>query len=713
MPETKRYTVTAALPYANGPLHIGHIAGAYLPADIYVRYLRLRKRDVIFICGSDEHGAAITMRAKKEGTTPQEIVDKYNIIMRDAFQKFGISFDVYHRTSDALHHETSQQFFLDLYKKGEFQVESSEQYYDEENQQFLADRYITGTCPKCGHDSAYGDQCENCGSTLSPSELINPKSVLSGNPPVWRETKHWYLPLNKYQSWLEEWILKGKEGIWKTNVFGQCKSWLQAGLQARAMTRDLDWGVDVPLEEAKGKKLYVWLDAPIGYISATKQLFKELETGEQKFSTPHKANIQSENWQKYWQDKDTKLVHFIGKDNIVFHCIIFPSILRAQGDYILPDNVPGNEFLNLEGKKISTSRNWAVWLHEYLNDFPDKSDVLRYVLCSILPETKDSEFTWADFKQRNDSELNAIFSNFVHRVLVLTQKYYKGVVPDALGDTDETLKATFHQIYESVDKIHENIENYRFRDALFEFMSIARAGNKYLADTEPWKLFKTNPEETKKVLFAALQIVGKLAILCRVFLPETAEKLAKMLNLSEEDVDWEKLKPTAVVLAPHHQIGEATPLFTNIEEALITAQVQKLHQTMENSNIENAENATPEVAANPLKPLKEAITFEDFAKLDLRVGKILEAMKVPKADKLLQFKVEIGLETRTIISGVAEHFTPENMLGKQVLVLVNLAPRKIRGVESQGMILYAEDTNGKLHLVNPNVEGVNEGANVN
>jgi methionyl-tRNA synthetase len=668
---------------------------------------------VIFICGSDEHGAAITMRAKKEGTTPQEIVDKYNIIMRDAFQKFGISFDVYHRTSDALHHETSQQFFLDLYKKGEFQVESSEQYYDEENQQFLADRYITGTCPKCAHDSAYGDQCENCGSTLSPSELINPKSVLSGTPPVWRETKHWYLPLNKYQSWLEEWILKGKEGIWKTNVFGQCKSWLQAGLQARAMTRDLDWGVDVPLEEAKGKKLYVWLDAPIGYISATKQLFKELETGEQKFATPHKANIQSENWQKYWQDKDTKLVHFIGKDNIVFHCIIFPSILRAQGDYILPDNVPGNEFLNLEGKKISTSRNWAVWLHEYLNDFPDKSDVLRYVLCSILPETKDSEFTWADFKQRNDSELNAIFSNFVHRVLVLTQKYYKGVVPDALGDTDETLKATFHQIYESVDKIHENIENYRFRDALFEFMSIARAGNKYLADTEPWKLFKTNPEETKKVLFAALQIVGKLAILCRVFLPETAEKMAKMLNLSEEDVDWEKLKPTAVVLAPHHQIGEATPLFTNIEEALITAQVQKLHQTMEISNIENAENVAPEVAANPLKPLKEAITFEDFAKLDLRVGKILEAMKVPKADKLLQFKVEIGLETRTIISGVAEHFTPENMLGKQVLVLVNLAPRKIRGVESQGMILYAEDTNGKLHLVNPNVEGVNEGANVN
>ncbi|MFN0203714.1 MAG: methionine--tRNA ligase, partial [Bacteroidia bacterium] len=544
----KRHLVTSALPYANGPLHIGHIAGAYLPADIYVRYLRLRKRDVVFICGSDEHGAAITIRAKKEGISPTQIIDKYHVMMRDAFSRLGISFDIYHRTSDKIHHETSQEFFLNLHKKGEFQVETSEQYFDEEYQQFLADRYITGTCPVCASEGAYGDQCEKCGSTLSPLELKKPVSVLSGKTPVLKTTKHWYLPLNKYQAWLEEWILKGKTGEWKTNVLGQCKAWLQAGLQPRAMTRDLDWGVDVPLEGAEGKKLYVWLDAPIGYISATKQLFKEMESGEYQFATPHKDTILSDSWEKYWKDEETQLVHFIGKDNIVFHCIIFPSILRAHGEYILPDNVPGNEFLNLEGNKISTSRNWAVWLHEFLNDFPDKSDVLRYVMCSILPETKDSEFTWADFKQKNDSELNAVFSNLVHRVLVLTHKYYNGVVPEGEGDTDEVLKHTFQQIFDAVNQIEQSIEEFRYREALYNFMEIARIGNKYLADTEPWKLVKTDAEAVKKVMFAGIQIIGKLAILSRVFLPETAAKLQKMLNLTDEQVDWEKLHFSSVII---------------------------------------------------------------------------------------------------------------------------------------------------------------------
>ncbi len=717
----KRFTVTAALPYANGPLHIGHIAGAYLPADIYVRYLRLRKKEVVFICGSDEHGAAITIRAKKEGVSPKEIIDKYHVLMRDTFDKFGISFDIYHRTSDEIHHHTAQDFFLKLNSQNEFEVKESEQYYDEEYGQFLADRYIQGTCPNCGNEKAYGDQCEKCGSTLNPTDLINPVSTLSHRKPVLRTTKHWYLPLDKYQKWLEEWILGTKQEEWKVNVFGQCKSWLQGGLLPRAMTRDLDWGVDVPLEEGKGKKIYVWLDAPIGYISATKQLFEELSTQQPKFSNPDLLNAQfppfinpqANDWEKFWKkqenpEEEACLLHFIGKDNIVFHCIIFPAILKAHGEYILPENVPGNEFLNLEGDKISTSRNWAVWVHEFLQDFPEKRDILRYVLCAILPETKDSEFTWADFKQRNDSELNAIFSNFIHRVLTLTYKNYQGVVPNVVGETDEMLKSAFREIYESVNKIHENIEQFRFREALFEFINIARIGNRYLTETEPWKLLKTNPEEAQKVLFASLQIVAKLTILARVFLPDTAEKLTEMLNLSEEDIAWENLHFKAVTLKPNHIIKEPTPLFTNIDPELINMEIEKLHKS-------KAENQPQEETLEPVvvPPQKEFTTFDDFQKMDIRIARILEASYVPKSDKLLQFVVDTGIDKRTIVSGVAEHFKPEELVGKQVLVLLNLPPRKIRGVESQGMILYAGDHTGRLHVIHPETDGVNEGASVN
>ncbi len=717
----KRYTITAALPYANGPLHIGHIAGAYLPADIYVRYLRLRKKDVLFICGSDEHGAAITIRAKKDGISPQEIIDKYHVLMRDTFQKLGIEFDVYHRTSDKIHHETSQEFFTNLYQKGEFDEKTSEQYYDEEYQQFLADRYITGICPKCNYDKAFGDQCESCGSTLSPNELGNPVSTLSGKTPILRSTKHWFLKLDTYEPWLKKWILEGKANEWKVNVFGQCKSWLQGGLQPRAMTRDLDWGVDVPLAEAVGKKLYVWLDAPIGYISATKQFFKEKSgQAETQYSYPSNrfSNAKAEDWELYWKaqenpDDNATLIHFIGKDNIVFHCIIFPSILKAHGDYILPENVPGNEFLNLEGNKISTSRNWAVWVHEFLEAFPDKTDVLRYVMCSILPETKDSEFTWADFKQRNDSELNAIFSNFIHRILVLTHKYYEGVVPDAVGQTDDLIKETFRQIYASADAMQENIEKFKFRDALFEFINIARIGNKFLAETEPWKAIKNNPEDAKKAIFACLQIVAKLTILSRVFLPETAKKLSQMLNISEAEIAWENLAPSALILKPGHIIGEAQPLFTNIDQTLIDIQIQKLTMSNENNVENNAVVETENQQEVALKAQKEFTSFEDFQKMDIRIGRILEASRVPKSDKLLQFIVDTGIDKRTIVSGVAEHFAPEELVGKQVLVLLNLPPRKIRGVESQGMILYAEDAAGKLHVVSPNVDGVNEGAGVN
>lgn len=719
----KRYTITAALPYANGPLHIGHIAGAYLPADIYVRYLRLRKKDVLFICGSDEHGAAITIRAKKEGISPQEIIDKYHTLMRDTFEKLGIEFDVYHRTSDNIHHETSQEFFTNLYEKGEFEEKTSEQYFDEEYQQFLADRYITGICPKCNYDKAFGDQCESCGSTLSPNELGNPISTLSGKTPILRSTKHWYLKLDMYEAWLKKWILEGKANEWKVNVFGQCKSWLQGGLQPRAMTRDLDWGVDVPLTEAVGKKLYVWLDAPIGYISATKQFFKE-KSGQvaTQYSYPSNRfeNAKAEDWELYWKEQENPednatLIHFIGKDNIVFHCIIFPSILKAHGGYILPENVPGNEFLNLEGNKISTSRNWAVWVHEFLAAFPDKTDVLRYVMCSILPETKDSEFTWADFKQRNDSELNAIFSNFIHRILVLTHKYYGGVVPDAVGQTDDLIKETFRQIYASADAMQENIEKFKFRDALFEFINIARIGNKFLAETEPWKAIKNNPEDTKKAIFACLQIVAKLTILSRVFLPETAKKLSQMLNITEAEIAWENLAPSALILKPGHVIGEAQPLFTNIDQSLIDIQIQKLISVSSEQATVSSEQVTvsSEEKQGNLREQKEFTTFEDFQKMDIRIGRILEASRVPKSDKLLQFIVDTGIDKRTIVSGVAEHFAPEELVGKQVLVLLNLPPRKIRGVESQGMILYAEDAAGKLHVVSPNVDGVNEGAGVN
>ncbi len=738
----KRYTITAALPYANGPLHIGHIAGAYLPADIYTRYLRLRKKDVLFICGSDEHGAAITIRAKKEGISPQEIIDKYHALMRDTFQKLGIEFDVYHRTSDKLHHKTAQDFFTKLHEKGEFEQKTSEQYFDEEYQQFLADRYITGTCPKCAYEKAYGDQCENCGSTLSPTELGNPVSILSGKMPILRETTHWYLKLDTYEPWLKKWILEGKANEWKVNVFGQCKSWLQGGLQPRAMTRDLDWGVDVPLLEAVGKKLYVWLDAPIGYISATKQFFKEKSgEAENQYSYPSNRfpNAKAEDWELYWKEQENPednatLIHFIGKDNIVFHCIIFPSILKAHGGYILPENVPGNEFLNLEGNKISTSRNWAVWVHEFLQAFPDKTDVLRYVMCSILPETKDSEFTWADFKQRNDSELNAIFSNFIHRVLVLTHKYYGGIVPDAVGQTDDYIKETFRQIYAAADAMQENIEKFKFRDALFEFINIARIGNKFLTETEPWKAIKNDPEAAKKAIFACLQIVAKLTILSRVFLPETAKKLSQMLNICEEEIAWENLSPAALILKPEHQIGEAQPLFTNIDPSLIDLQIQQLAVSSEQSAVSSEQSAVSSeqlavsseqatthlresalISENLREPeaQKDFTTFEDFQKMDIRIGRILEASRVPKSDKLLQFIVETGIDKRTIVSGVAEHFAPSELIGKQVLVLLNLPPRKIKGVESQGMILYAKDAAGKLHVVCPNVEGVNEGAGVN
>lgn len=715
----KRYTVTAALPYANGPLHIGHIAGAYLPADIYVRYLRLRKKEVVFICGSDEHGAAITLRAKKEGISPTEIIDKYHALMRDTFLNLGIEFDIYHRTSDGIHHKTAQDFFLNLNEKKEFVVKTSEQFFDEKQSQFLADRYIQGTCPKCAYEKAYGDQCERCGSTLNPTDLINPISTLSGEKPVMRETKHWYLPLDKYQPWLEEWILGTKQDKWKVNVFGQCKSWLQGGLQPRAMTRDLDWGVDVPIEDAVGKKLYVWLDAPIGYISATKQLFKELAEGKIQFANPKLlteaspfAHPQANDWEKYWleqanPDENATLVHFIGKDNIVFHCIIFPAILHAHGGFILPEQVPGNEFLNLEGDKISTSRNWAVWVHEFLQDFPDKRDVLRYVLCSILPETKDSEFTWADFKQRNDSELNAVFSNFVHRILVLTHKNYNGIVPDSVGVLDEELKDIFRQMNVCTQNIESYITQYKFRDALFEFMNIARIGNKYLTEKEPWKLIKTDPDGAQKVIFAGLQIVAKLTILAQVFLPDTAKRLTEMLNFSETDIDWENLHYEALIIKPGHIINAPIPLFTNIEQSVIDAQIAKLQATKQD-NTKDMETNEPN-----LMPQKAFTTYEDFQNMDIRVGRIVEASRVPKSDKLLQFVVDTGIDKRTIVSGVAEHFEPEAMIGKQVTVLLNLPPRKIRGVESHGMILYAGDANGKLHIMNPDTEGVNEGASIN
>ena len=671
----KRYTVTAALPYANGPLHLGHIAGAYLPADIYVRYLRLRKQDVLFVGGSDEHGVAITLRAKKEGITPQQIIDKYHHLNKGTFEKFGISFDMYHRTSEQIHHETSQGFFSKLYEKGEFEEKLSEQYYDEDFDQFLADRYITGTCPICKYDNAYGDQCENCGSSLNATDLIEPKSTLSGKAPVLRETKHWYLPLDKYQPWLEEWLLNGKKGQWKTNVYGQCSSWLQAGLQPRAMTRDLDWGVDVPLPDAQGKKLYVWLDAPIGYISSTKQWALE----------------NKKDWELYWkqqknEEENSTLVHFIGKDNIVFHCIIFPSILHAHGEYLLPESVPANEFLNLEGKKISTSRNWAVWLHEYLEDFPTKEDVLRYVLCTILPETKDSEFTWKDYQAKNNNELVAIFGNFINRTLVLTHKYFDGLVPE-IGTLHEIDKESLRQMQEIPQKISASIENFRFREAVAHLIDLARVGNKYLAETEPWKVIKEDKTRVKTILNISLQISASLSILAEPFLPFVASKLREMLNIKA--LPWEKAQDSNL-LSADHQIKKASLLFEKVEDATVEAQVHKLENAMK----ENQQDSKPE-------PSKDEIVFPDFEKIDIRVATILEAEKVKKSKKLLQLKLDTGLDQRIVLSGIAQHYKAEDIVGKQVCVLINLAPRKMMGTESQGMVLMAEDADGKLSFVRP------------
>jgi len=679
----KRHTVTAALPYANGPVHIGHLAGVYVPADIYVRYLRSKGEDVAFICGSDEHGMAITMRARKEGIEPQQIVDKYHQMIKDSFEQLGISFDIYSRTSNQVHHKTAQEFFKTLYNEGKFEERVSEQYYDEEANQFLADRYITGTCPKCGHPSAYGDQCENCGSTLNPTDLINPKSTLSGSVPVMKETKHWYLPLQNYEKWLTQWIVEGHKNDWKSNVWGQCKSWIDGGLQPRAMTRDLDWGIKVPVEGADGKVLYVWFDAPIGYISATKEW----------------ATEKGIDWEPYWKDKDTKLVHFIGKDNIVFHCIIFPAILKAHGDYILPDNVPANEFLNLENDKISTSRNWAVWLHEYLKELPEKQDVLRYALCANAPETKDNDFTWKDFQARNNSELVAILGNFVNRAVVLTHKYFEGKVPER-GELFDIDTEALNALGQVPKKVGDSIERYRFREALAEMMDLARIGNKYLADTEPWKLIKTDEERVKTILNIALQIVANLSIVAEPFIPFSTEKLRDFLNLGE--LDWSSAG-SAELLPAGHELKQAQLLFEKIEDCTIEEQIQKLENTKKKNQMENKEVV--------VAPIKENIVFDDFMKLDLRIGTILEARKVEKSNKLLQFLVDTGVDKRTILSGIAKHYTPEEMVGKQVTIVANLAPRPMMGTVSEGMILMAEDSEGNLRLIQPN-ENVNPGSTV-
>jgi len=679
----KRHTVTAALPYANGPVHIGHLAGVYVPADIYVRYLRSKGEDVAFICGSDEHGMAITMRARKEGVKPQEIVDKYHGMIKESFEQLGISFDIYSRTSNQRHHETAQEFFRKLYEDGKFEERVSEQLYDEEAKQFLADRYIMGTCPKCGHPEAYGDQCENCGSSLNPTDLINPKSTLTGNPPVLKETKHWYLPLQNYERWLNEWIVKGHKQDWKPNVWGQCKSWIDGGLQPRAMTRDLDWGIKVPVEGADGKVMYVWFDAPIGYISATREWAEE----------------KGIDWEPYWKGEDTKLVHFIGKDNIVFHCIIFPAILKAHGDYVLPDNVPANEFLNLESDKISTSRNWAVWLHEYLEDMPEKQDVLRYTLCANAPESKDNDFTWKDFQARNNNELVAILGNFVNRAVVLTHKYFDGKVPER-GEVFDIDKAVLDSLGQVPNKVGDALGRYRFREALAEMMELARMGNKYLADTEPWKLIKTDEERVKTILNIALQLVANLTIVAEPFIPFSTKKLSSFLNMAE--LDWSKAGNDQL-LASGHQLEKAQLLFEKIEDKTIQAQVDKLEATKKQNEMENKEI---EVA-----PMKETIVFDDFMKLDLRVGTILEAEKVEKSNKLLKFLVDTGVDKRTILSGIAKHYSPDEMIGKQVTIVANLAPRKMMGTESQGMILMAEDAEGNLRLIEPN-EAVNPGSTV-
>ena len=666
--EYKRYLITSALPYANGPVHIGHLAGVYVPSDIYTRYLRLKGYDVISVCGSDEHGVPITIKARKEGITPQQVVDRYHEIIEKSFRRLGMSFDIYSRTSSPTHRVTASEFFRKLYDEGKFIEQTSEQYYDEEAETFLADRYIVGTCPRCQNEKAYGDQCEKCGSTLSPDELINPKSAVSGAVPVKRETKHWYLPLDKYEGFLREWILEGHKE-WKSNVYGQCKSWLDLGLQPRAVSRDLDWGIPVPVEGADGKVLYVWFDAPIGYISATKDL------------TP--------DWEKYWKSEDTKMVHFIGKDNIVFHCIVFPSMLKAHGDYILPENVPANEFLNLEGDKISTSQNWAVWLHEYLDEFPGKEDVLRYVLCANAPETKDNDFTWKDFQARNNSELVAVLGNFVNRALVLTKKYYNGVIPER-GELTEYDEATIEELQKIKASLERNIEHYHFREALKDAMAYSRIGNKYLADTEPWKVVKTDPERVKTILNIALQITANTAIAIEPFMPFSAEKMLKMLAVDK--FGWEQLG-SMELLAAGHTIGEAQLLFEKIEDDVIQAQLDKLEASRKAKlAAEAAQNVTEQ---------KAEVTFDDFQKMDIRVSTILEAEKVAKTKKLLKLTIDTGIDKRTIVSGIAEYYTPEQLIGRQVLVLANLAPREIKGIESRGMILMAEDALGRLVFVQP------------
>ena len=679
--EAKRYTITAALPYTNGPIHIGHLAGVYVPSDIYARYLRLQGKDVAFICGSDEHGVAISMKAKKEGITPQQVIDKYDGIIRQSFIDFGISFDNYSRTSSKIHHETAKEFFRKLYDNGDFIEEDTEQLYDAKANQFLADRFVIGTCPKCDNPEAYGDQCERCGSTLNATDLINPKSTITGDTPILKSTKHWFLPLDRYQDFLTQWILVDHAKDWKVNVLGQVKSWLDDGLKPRAVTRDLDWGIDVPVEGAEGKKLYVWFDAPIGYISSTKEW----------------AAREGKNWEDYWKSADTKLVHFIGKDNIVFHCIIFPAMLKAEGTFILPDNVPANEFLNLEGNKLSTSKNWAVWLHEYLQDFPDKQDVLRYALTANAPETKDNDFTWKDFQARNNNELAAVFGNFINRVVVLTNKYYNGIipVPNEFNEVDTQVLAEL-KAYPAV--ISSSIERYRFREAQGELMNVARLGNKYLADEEPWKMVKTNPERVQTQMYVALQIASVLTTLCEPFLPFTSKKLTKMLNI--EVNNWNLEFENWNLTKAGHQIGEAQILFAQIEDAEIQKQIDKLEATKTSNAMENK-------VTEPQKPIA---TFEDFAKLDLRVGTIVEAEKMPKANKLLVLKVDTGLDVRTIVSGIAEHFSPEEVIGKRVTVLINLAPRALRGVESEGMILMTNNADGKLVFVNPDADGVDNGA---
>jgi len=669
MKEFKRHLVTTALPYANGPVHIGHLAGVYVPADIYVRYLRLRGRDVVFIGGSDEHGVPITIKARKEGITPQEVVDKFHALIKDSFERFGISFDIYSRTTSKIHHQTASDFFRKLYDEGKFVEKETEQYYDEEARQFLADRYIIGTCPHCGNEGSYGDQCEKCGTSLNATDLINPRSALSGSAPVMKPAKHWYLPLNEYEPFLKEWILEGHKE-WKSNVYGQCKSWIDLGLQPRAVTRDLDWGVPVPVEGTEGKVLYVWFDAPIGYISNTKELLPDT-------------------WTDYWKSNDCKLVHFIGKDNIVFHCIIFPMMLKAEGSFILPENVPANEFLNLENDKISTTNNWAVWLHEYLDDFPGKEDVLRYTLTANAPETKDNNFTWKDFQDRNNNELVAIYGNFVNRALVLTQKFFGGAVPEVTRLTDYD-RATLAEVAVIRANVESSLENFRFRESLKEVMNLARLGNKYLADTEPWKLIKTDEARVKTILNIALQLAANMAILSEPFLPFSSEKLKKMLHLPTSE--WDSIG-SGDLLVTGHQLGEPFLLFEKIEDEDIEKQLKRLA----NTRIANAETG----GAPSILPAKPDISYDEFSTMDIRVGTILEASNVPKTDKLMKLLIDTGIDKRTVVSGIAEYFTPEELPGKQVCVLVNLARRKLRGIDSQGMILLAEDADGKLVFVTP------------